>query len=440
MAHYVCFEGCEGVSYPLDQVIYHCEECGGLLDVEHDLDALKQTTGAQWRERLDNRPLRAGHEGGSGVWSKKAWVLPDIPSRDIVSLGEGLSPLVDAGSLGRQLGLGKLYIKQCGLSHTGSFKDLGMTVLVSQVKAMRRAGVTVAALGCASTGDTSASLAAYCAAARIPSVVFLPADKISTTQLVQPISHGAKVLSLDTDFDGCMQLIQEVIGELPIYLANSMNSLRLEGQKSVAFELTQQLGWKVPDWVVVPGGNLGNVYALYKGFKLMKDLGVTERLPRLVCAQASEANPLARAFKEGWETYEPMTAGDTVATAIRIGDPVSVKRAMRAIDETDGIVEEVSERELCDTMARADRAGQFVCPHTGVALAVLEKLVNGHTIRPGQRVAVISTANALKFTETKVAYHERRLPGVVSLRANQPTRLDADPAQVVETLRKALRL
>lgn len=440
MAHYVCFEGCDAVRYPLDQVIYRCEECDGLLDVEHDLDSLKETSGAQWRQQMDSRPLRAGHEGGSGVWSKKAWVLPEIASRDIVSLGEGLSPLVDAGSLGRELGLGKLYIKQCGLSHTGSFKDLGMTVLVSQVKAMRRAGVAIAALGCASTGDTSAALAAYCAAARIPSVVFLPADKISTAQLVQPISHGAKVLSLDTDFDGCMQLIQEVIGTLPIYLANSMNSLRLEGQKTVAFELTQQLAWKVPDWVVVPGGNLGNVYALYKGFKLMNDLGVTDRMPRLVCAQSAVANPLAQAFKNGWEKYESMTAGDTVATAIRIGDPVSVKRAMRAIDETDGLVAEASERELCDTMARADRAGQFVCPHTGVALAVLEQLVNDHKVRPGERVVVVSTANALKFTETKVAYHERRLPGVLSLRANQPVRVAASPGDVVESLTKVLRL
>jgi threonine synthase len=219
-----------------------------------------------------------------------------------------------------------------------------------------------------------------------------------------------------------------------------MNSLRLEGQKTVAFELTQQLDWKVPDWVVVPGGNLGNVYALYKGFKLMKELGVTDRVPRLVVAQSSEANPLSRAFKEGWESYEPITAGNTVATAIRIGDPISVKRAMRAIDETDGIVEQASERELCDTMARADRAGQFVCPHTGVALAVLEKLVNNHKVRPGERVVVISTANALKFTETKVAYHERRLPGVVSLRANQPIRQAAEPEQVVQTLTKALRL
>ncbi len=440
MAHYVCFDGCEGVRYPIDQVIYRCEECGGLLDVEHDVDLLKQKSGSEWRDQFDSASLRAGHGSGSGVWSKKEWVLPDIATRDIVSLGEGNSPLIEAGSMGRELGLGKLYVKQCGLSHTGSFKDLGMTVLVSQVKAMRRSGVEVAALGCASTGDTSAALAAYCAAARIPSVVFLPEDKISTAQLVQPLSHGSKVLSLQTDFDGCMKLIQEVVESLPIYLANSMNSLRLEGQKTVAFEIAQQLNWQVPDWVVVPGGNLGNVYALYKGFKLMQDLGVTNRMPRLVVAQASEANPLARAFEEGWESYEPIVAGDTVATAIRIGDPVSVKRAMRAIDGSDGIVDHASERELCDTMARADRAGQFVCPHTAVALAVLEKLVNKHKIRPGDRAVVVSTASALKFTETKVAYHERRLPGVISLRANQPKRHSADPEQVVEALTKALRL
>ncbi len=440
MAHYVCFEGCEGVRYSLDEVVYRCEECGGLLDVEHDLDALRQTSGAEWRELFDRAPLRVGHESSSGVWSKKAWVLPDLAKRDVVSLGEGHSPLVESGSIGRELGLGKLFIKQCGLSHTGSFKDLGMTVLVSQVKAMRRAGVPVAAVGCASTGDTSAALAAYCAAARIPSLVFLPKDKITTAQLVQPIAHGSKVLSLDTDFDGCMKLIQEVINALPIYLANSMNSLRLEGQKTVAFELTQQLAWKLPDWVVVPGGNLGNIYALYKGFKLMMDLGVTDRLPRLVCAQAEKANPLARAFTNGWDTYEPLVAGETVASAIRIGEPVSVKRAIRAIDACDGVVDHVSERELCDSMARADRAGQFVCPHTGVALAVVEKLVNQQTIRPGARVVVISTANALKFTETKVAYHERRIPGVMSLRANQPIQQAADRDQLVETLTRVLRL
>jgi threonine synthase len=404
----------------LDQVIYRCQSCGGLLDVEHDLEALAATSGAEWRARFDAAPLRAGSAAGSGVWSKKPWVLPELPGQDIVSLGEGHSPLVEMRAMGSELDLGALHLKQCGVTHTGSFKDLGMTVLVSQVKAMRRQGKKIAAVGCASTGDTSAALAAYCAAARIPSVVFLPADKISTAQLVQPISHGAHVLSLDTDFDGCMALIQEVVDALPIYLANSMNSLRLEGQKTVAVELTQQLGWEPPEWVVVPGGNLGNVYALYKGFQLMKDLGVTDAMPRLVAAQAAQANPLYRAFKGGWDSYEAITAGPTLASAIRIGDPVSIRRAIQALEATDGIVEEASEVELADAMARADRAGAYVCPQTGVALAVLEKLVATQTIRPGARVVVISTAHGLKFTQTKIAYHERSLPDIVSLRANEP--------------------
>ena len=311
MAHYVCFDGCEGVRYPIDQVVYHCEECGALLDVEHDVDFLKQKSGAEWRDQFDRASLRAGHGSGSGVWSKKEWVLPDIATRDIVSLGEGNSPLIEAGSMGRELGLGRLYVKQCGLSHTGSFKDLGMTVLVSQVKAMRRNGVEVAALGCASTGDTSAALAAYCAAARIPSVVFLPEDKISTAQLVQPLSHGSKVLSLQTDFDGCMKLIQEVVERLPIYLANSMNSLRLEGQKTVAFEIAQQLNWEVPDlWCrVEPRQRLCALQGVCRTWAHKPYASARRR-------SGLEANPLARAFEEGWDSYEPVVAGHR-----RDGDP-----------------------------------------------------------------------------------------------------------------------
>ena len=215
---------------------------------------------------------------------------------------------------------------------------------------------------------------------------------------------------------------------------------RIEGQKTVAVELTQQLGWELPEWVIVPGGNLGNVYALYKGFKLMMDLGVTDAMPRLVCAQAAQANPLYRAYKAGWDTYAAITAGPTLASAIRIGDPVSIRRAIKALDATDGIVEEASEVELADAMARADRAGAYVCPQSGIALAVLEKLVSNQTIRPGARVAVISTAHGLKFTNTKIAYHERSLPGIVSLRANQPKIVPSDPADVVETLTRLLRL
>ena len=289
----------------------------------------------------------------------QVYELQDIPDDHIVSMFEGNSNLFWADRYGREMmGMTDLWVKQCGNTHTGSFKDLGMTVLVSQVNhIMQTKPGSIRAVGCASTGDTSAALSAYCAAAGIPSIVFLPADKISLAQLVQPIANGSLVLSIDTDFDGCMKLIQQVTTEAPVYLANSMNSLRLEGQKTAAIEILQQFDWEVPDWVVIPGGNLGNVYAFYKGFKMCKDLGLVDKLPRLVCAQADNANPLYRAFRDGWDSFENVKAAQTFASAIQIGAPVSVDRAILALRETDGVVESASEEELMDAAALADRTG-----------------------------------------------------------------------------------
>src|SRR5205085_5928471 len=227
-----------------------------------------------------------------------------------------------------QLGIREIYIKQCGTSHTGSFKDLGMTVLVSMVNQIRS---RVRAVACASTGDTSAALSAFCAAAGIPSIVFLPKDKISIAQLIQPVANNAITISIDTDFDGCMKIVQEITKDPSIYLANSMNSLRVEGQKTISFEIVQQLGWEVPDFVVVPGGNLGNISAIGGGFLLMRELGMIDRLPRLVCAQAERANPLYRSYREGFSELQPITAGSTYATAIQIGNPVSFAKAVRTM-------------------------------------------------------------------------------------------------------------
>lgn len=285
--------------------------------------------------------------------------MQGIPDDHIVSMFEGNSNLFWAERYGREvMGMTDLWVKQCGNSHTGSFKDLGMTVLVSQVNhIMRTQPGSIRAVGCASTGDTSAALSAYCAAAGIPSIVFLPADKISLAQLVQPIANGSLVLSIDTDFDGCMNLIKEVTAETPVYLANSMNSLRLEGQKTAAVEILQQFDWEVPDWVIIPGGNLGNIYAFYKGFKMAKDLGLVDRIPRLVCAQAANADPLYRAFKNGWDNFENVKAQSTFASAIQIGAPVSIDRAILALKESNGVVEEATEEELMDAAALADRTG-----------------------------------------------------------------------------------
>jgi len=444
-------------TWSLDEVVYRTPE-GGLLDVAHDLDALRDRSGAAWRALFDARAGARRWPDRSGVWGKREWVLPGLPSEHITCLGEGQTQLLAAPpGLARDLGLDPgacgLHVKQCGHTHTGSFKDWGMTVLVSQVRAMRARGVPIRAVGCASTGDTSAALAAYCAAADIPAIVFLPADKISVAQLVQPIANGALVLSLDTDFDGCMRLIREVVEALPIYLANSMNSLRLEGQKTIAIEIAQQLGpagaaaseaadapWQVPDWVVVPGGNLGNVYALWKGFRMMRDLGVTERMPRLAVAQAERANPLARAFEAGLDGYRPMAAQPTFASAIQIGDPVSIRRAIKALVETDGVAADATEGELMDAAALADRRGLFTDPHTGVALAVLAKLVRRGVIGERERVVVVSTAHGLKFTDSKVGYHTGALAavGVTAAHRNPPVALPAHVGRVVDVLRARL--
>ena len=434
-AEFRCFSGCEG-AWPVTQAIYRCPRCGGLLEVVHDIDALKDRSGAAWMRLFDDR--YKGHQWpyGSGVWGKQEWVMPTIPQELIVSTYEGGTNLFWAERYGKQLGMEEVWVKQCGNSHSGSFKDLGMTVLVSVVRKAMQDGLKVKAVACASTGDTSASLAAYGAAAGLPVVVLLPRGKISTAQLVQPLAHGALVLGLDTDFDGCMEIIKELAASGLIYLANSMNPLRIEGQKTVGIEMVQQFGWQVPDWIILPSGNLGNAAAIYAGFRMMKQLGVIERYPRLVVAQAENANPMYRAWSAGSREVQAIQAQATQATAIQIGNPVSAPRAIRALEAMDGIVEQASEEELCEAAARADRTGMYTCPHTAVGLAVLEKLRNRGTIGDRDRVVCISTANGLKFTEFKVSYHERQIAGVGSAQANDPVMLPPNVGQVVDAINK----
>ncbi len=419
-AEFRCISGCAG-AYPLDQVIYRCPRCGDLLEVSHDAAALRDRSPAAWMKLFDERYLRTEWPYGSGVWGKKEWVAPHLRVENLVSMYEGGSNLLWAERYGKSIGLTDLWVKLCGNSHTGSFKDLGMTVLVSAVKQLVADGAPIRAVACASTGDTSASLAAYCAAAGLRALVLLPRGKISTAQLVQPLANGAAVLALDTDFDGCMAIVQRLALEEGVYLANSMNPLRLEGQKTVAIEMVQQFDWQVPDWVIIPGGNLGNVSALGAGFTLMRELGVIQRFPRICVAQAEAANPLYRAAQVGFESFEPMVAQPTQASAIQIGNPVSIKRAIRTLLAFDGVVEQASEAELADAAARADATGMFTCPHTGVALAALEKLVRRGLVERGQRVVVVSTANGLKFVDFKVRHHE----GTGAL-VNKPLDLPAD--------------
>ncbi len=406
---------------PLDTVIYRCPRCGDLLEVVHDPEPLKKRSAAAWMRLFESRVMSTEWPYGSGVWGKKEWVAPHVENHNVVSMFEGSSNLLWAERYGAELGVRDLWVKQCGNSHTGSFKDLGMTVLVSTVKQMRAEGAAISAIACASTGDTSAALAAYAAAAGIRAVVILPRGKITGAQLVQPLANGALVLALDTDFDGCMEIVTELAEKEGVYLANSMNALRLEGQKTVAIEIVQQFNWEVPDWVVIPGGNLGNVSALGAGFDMMFELGLIACRPRICVAQAAHANPLYRSYQHQFERFEPVRAQPTAASAIQIGNPVSFKRAVRALKRFDGVVEQATERELADAAARADLAGLFCCPHTGVALAALEKLHARGEIHADHRVVVISTASGLKFSDFKTNYHAGELGGVSDPKyRNQP--------------------
>jgi len=423
--------------YPLNTIIYRCKTCGSLLGVKHDVEALARRDAKAWMKLFEDRYKSTEWPYGSGVWGKKEWILPQIDNNNIVSLYEGGSNLFWAERFGRMLGINDLWIKLCGNSHSGSFKDLGMTVLVSQVKQMISEGAPIKAVACASTGDTSAALAVYCAAAGIQSIVLLPKGKISVAQLIQPIANGSLVLSLDTDFDGCMRIVQEITNDETIYLANSMNSLRIEGQKTVGIEIVQQFDWEIPDVIIIPGGNLGNVSALGSGLLMMRDLGLISRLPRIVVAQAERANPLYRSYLNNFETYEPIQAQKTLASAIQIGNPVSIEKAIRTLKQFNGIVEQATEQELADAAALGDTFGMLNCPHTGVALAAMIKLLKAGKIDKSERVVVISTAHGLKFTDFKVRYHEEAL-GFPCRFANKPIELPPRVDAVKEALDQAL--
>ena len=426
-------------TYPLDEIIYRSKIDNSLLEVHHDREALASRSPEEWKKLFAERRMSFKPADMSGIWSKREMVLPEIPEEDIVTMQEGFSPLFDASRLAKELGIRKLHVKLCGNSHTGSFKDLGMTVLVSQVNHILKKGKhPIDAVACASTGDTSAALSAYCAKAGIPSIVFLPAGKTSTAQLIQPISNGSIVLALDTDFDGCMKIVQQVTADNRIYLANSMNSLRVEGQKTISPEICQQLNWNVPDTIIIPGGNLGNVSALAKGFDDCLAMGLINKKPRIIVAQAANANPFYQAYTRGFDKLEPVQAKKTLASAIQIGNPVSYPKAERAIKNYNGVVVEVSEQELADAAHRADKIGLYCCPHTGVALGALEKLVADKTISSDEEVVVISTAHGLKFTEFKVAYHEGSLEGLTSRYANPIFKAPAELGAVMDILKREM--
>ena len=409
-----------GTTYALAEPRTACAACGELLDVVPDLASFGYA-GAKWRDLFDRRraatlsPETRPYER-SGVWRYREHVLPGLDPSLIVSKPEGATRLYAGGALGEELGLARLFVKHEGENPTLSFKDRGMTAGVTWAKAC---GFPV--VGCASTGDTSAALAAYAAEAPgMRAVVLLPHAKITDEQLSQALAYGATTLGLDTDFDGCMKIVAALADEGRVYLLNSKNAVRLEGQKTIGFEAIHDLGWEVPDWFVVPVGNAGNLSAIGKGLREWLELGILEKKPRLAGIQAEAADPFYQSYRTGFAQRVTRVAGDTAASAIRIGAPVSHPKARREIEFFDGVVARVAEDELLDAFALASRHGLAICPNSAVALAGASKLRKEGVIRKDALVVVVATAHALKFSGTMVAYHR----GAGHL-ANPPRRVPA---------------
>lgn len=405
---------------------YRCD-CGGVLDVE-----LAPPTGAKGlRQLFDERasapptwPVNTGNilPDHSGVWRYRELILP-VPGQYIVSRPEGNTGLYPVGTencgtgrighrqIGSYAGLDHLFLKHEGENPTGSFKDRGMTVGVTMASLLG-----AQAVACASTGNTSASLASYAAQAGMRGIVFLPAGNVTVGKLAQSLAYGATTIQIDGDFDAAMQLVEQVCNELGIYLLNSLNPYRIEGQKSIGFELLQQLNWQAPDWLVLPAGNLGNTSAIGKAFRQAYQLSLISHMPRFASIQAAGANPFYRSFQQGFTMREPVQA-QTVATAIKIGDPVSFTRARRVIEESNGLVEEVTDAEILAAKTIIDRSGLGCEPASAATLAGIRKLVERGVMKRDESVVGVLTGNLLKDTLTGIPQTGENLVVTASIEA-----------------------
>ena len=411
-----------GQQFPIDTVIYACSRCQGLLDVKHNF--------SQSRTRL-NSGLFDGRLGSltapfnSGVWRYKELIYPGIEDDQIISRMEGNTNLYQAPRVAKYAGVTELYLKHEGENPTGSFKDRGMTTGVTQARILGMERVA-----CASTGNTSASMASYAARAGMQGIVFLQDQQIALGKLAQGIAYGATCIQINADFDRNLELVRQAGERLGIYLLNSINPFRLEGQKSIMFEVLQQLRWQAPDWIIVPGGNLGNSSAFGKGLLEMRDVGLIDRLPRMAIIQADGANPLYRYFVDGFKRFQPVKA-ETIASAIKIGDPVNLQKAIRTIEWTNGVVEEVSDQEIMDAKAIVDGVGIGCEPASACSVAGTRKLVAKGVIKPGDTVVGILTGHVLKDPEATVGYHDNNLNDIAPAFQNAMLRADDDLDDIV---------
>jgi len=413
------------MKYEITEIRYTCD-CGGLLEVKRNLksfDAKKLVR--TWEERW-------GAKKGvlaSGVWRYKELIL-DLDDDQIITRQEGNTRLYPAGKAAEYAGLNNFLLKHEGENPSGSFKDRGMTCGITAAKMLN--ATTVA---CASTGNTSASMAAYAAGSGFKAVIFIPSGKIAYGKLAQALAYGGKTLQIEGNFDDAMSLVQDVCRELNIYLLNSINPFRIEGQKAILFETLQQMDWKVPDWFIVPGGNLGNNTALSKGLMELYELGIINKIPRIAVVQAEGANPLYTMWKNKTE-FVAVKDPDTIATAIKIGNPISWEKSLRGIEWTNGVVEQVTEQEIMDAKAMVDASGIGAEPASCCSVAGAKKLVDSGIISSDESVVGILTGNLLKDPDAVVNYHLDKLndQGIKGNFKNSPLVIDA----TVEAVRNAI--
>jgi threonine synthase len=381
---------------------FRCESCRDLLEI---IFPGWEPNGPYGLDLASLKKLWLGRKSSfepadqSGVWRFRE-VLPEIAEEKIITIREGNTPVYELPQCAKSAGIQYLHAKHQGMNPTGSFKDTGMTTAASFARA---AGYQWVA--CASTGNTSASMAAYASRGGLRSLVLIPDGKISWGKLSQSLDYGAITVQLKTDFDGCVRVLNEVVERMPVYLLNSVNPYRVEGQKTVAFELLEQRGWEAPDHIIVPGGNLANSSAIGKALREMKQLGFIARLPKISVIQAEGANPLVRSVREnGGERLIPVHA-ETMATAIRIGNPASWKKALRVIRETEGTVEQVSEVEIALAKAEIGAEGVGCEPASAVTLAGLKKLVRQGFVKPNETVVLVLTGHSLKDADFTLKFH-----------------------------------
>ena len=440
--------GCGGV-FGINERVYVCPRCGGPLEIECRLS--EGLNALILRARWEARAASHDAQDRSGVWRYRE-LLPFDPTVHRITLFEGNTPLYDAPRSAQYAGLASLRLKHQGCNPTGSFKDTGMTAAVTQAAAL---GARTAV--CASTGNTAASLAAYAARAGLQAAILLPRGQITVSKLAQSMDYGAAVFELDGNFDDCMRLIQELGDDPSIYVANSINPFRIEGQKTVAIEMMMQCEWRVPDQIVVPGGNMGNSSALGKGFEEMLAIGLIDRLPKLNIIQAEGTAPLAKLFASLDLKASPDAAGLpesalitiakplTLATAIKIGAPVSWRKSLRAVLRSQGQIITVSEQEIADAKAMIGRDGIGCEPASATTVAGLRKLVASGHVRRDESVVAVLTGHVLKDPDYVGQYHRGTLAmegdkgeslRIAGTFANAPQRVAANKAAILESLEK----